>query len=352
MTTPLVSVIIPAYNCAGVLCDTIDSILGQTYGNIEVVVVDDGSIDQTGKVVQKYLDKKEVRYLRQENGGPGAARNRGILAARGDYIAFTDADDCLPRDSIEKRMSLIAEVRGLELLYSNHHIAWSGREKEVRFEESYPEQFRSICRDYGHGVVFEGDPAENFRCAFDFWTGTVLVSRDLVERAGLFRTDISIGEDRDMWIRLSMSTRKIGYIGEPLACYNRSGNGLTGGDPVRYARARIDLNRYFLEKYGKDDPTGKIRKVVDESMSWIFFDLGKHYRGIGMKGRAVESFLKSIRRSPKNKLPYREIASIVTPRVLRETIKRHLRPGGNNQSHRLQDDRILRKRAHQSRREP
>lgn len=326
MTKALVSVIIPAYNCADVLCDTIDSVRGQTYRNTEIIVVDDGSTDQIEVIVQKYVDTNDVRFFRQMNSGPGAARNLGILAARGDYIAFTDADDCLPRESISRRMSLIAEVPGLELLYANYHIAWHGRDKVARFGECYPEQFRIRRTAYQHGVVIDGDPAENFRYAFDFWTGTVLVSKGLLERAGLFRTDLTIGEDRDLWIRLSMSTRKIGYIGEPLAIYNRSINSLTGGDPVRYATARIELNRHFLQEYGKADSTGMVKNVVDESTSWAFFDLGQHYRRVGMRARAVGSFLKCICRSPRNELAYREIASMVMPRVLREKIKRYLRP--------------------------
>jgi glycosyltransferase involved in cell wall biosynthesis len=87
MSKPLVSVIIPAYNCAGVLSDAIDSVLKQTYGNIELVVVDDGSTDETGKIAEGYLESGKVRCYRQENGGPGAARNRGIEAARGEYLA-------------------------------------------------------------------------------------------------------------------------------------------------------------------------------------------------------------------------------------------------------------------------
>ena len=116
MTKLLVSVIIPAYNCAGILFETIDSVLKQTYGNIEIVVVDDGSTDDTGKVADRYQVSGKIRWYRQENGGPGSARNTGILAANGAHIAFLDADDSLTPDSIEKRMTLILEENGLELV--------------------------------------------------------------------------------------------------------------------------------------------------------------------------------------------------------------------------------------------
>jgi len=322
MTKPLVSIIIPAYNCAGILSETIDSVLKQTYGNIEIVVVDDGSTDGTGKAVEGYLESGRVRYYRQENGGPGAARNRGIQAARGEYLAFTDADDSLMNDSIEKRMDLLAEVKDLELVYSNYFVSWSKGEVRARFDGTYHEKYNSLCREYAHGVVFEGSASEIFAIAFDFCTLTVIIARSLMERVGPFRTDISIGEDRDMWIRMAMNAGRIGYVGRPVACYNRSRDGLTGGDPVRYAIARRDLNYHFLEKYGRSSQRRNIEKVIHESLSWIYFDLGEHYRKSGMKGRAIGNYLKSIYYSPGNDLPYKKIASSLLPKALRDRLKR------------------------------
>ena len=322
MNEPLVSVIIPAYNCAGTLSETIDSVLKQTYGNIEIVVVDDGSTDGTGKIAEGYLESGKVRCYRQENGGPGAARNRGIEAARGEFLAFVDADDSLMADSIEKRMVLLAEVGDLELVYANYFIKAPNKLGTVRFDETYPEKYRSLCREYVHGVVFEGCPSEIFGIPFEFCMDTVLVSSNLMNRVGPFRTDISIGEDRDMWIRMSMNAGRIGYVGSPVACYNRFRSILTGRDPVRYAIARRDLNYYFLEKYGRSIQRRNLKKVIYESLSWVYFDLGQHYRKSGMKVRAIGYFLKSIYFSPKNDLPYKEIASSILPRVLRDRFKR------------------------------
>ena len=322
MTKPLVSIIIPAYNCAGILSETIDSVLKQTYGNIEIVVVDDGSTDNTGEVAVGFLGSGKVRYYRQENGGPGAARNRGVEAAHGEYLAFVDADDNLTDDSIDKRMALFAEVPELELVYSNYFLRQSKDSVTVRFGENYPEKYRALSSEYLNGIVFEGSPSEIFGIPFDFWTGAVLVGRNLMKRVGPFRTDISIGEDRDMWIRMSMNAGRIGYVGSPVAIYNRFSSGLTGRDPVRYARARRDLNKYFLEKYREENLGGNVKKVIDEKLSWVYFDLGSHYLESGMKWRAIGNFLKSIYFSPKNDLPYKEIASSILPKVLLDRFKR------------------------------
>jgi hypothetical protein len=188
-------------------------------------------------------------------------------------------------------------------------------------------------------VVFEGCPSDIFGIPFQFWTGAVLVASNLMKRVGPFRTDISIGEDRDMWIRMSMNAGRIGYVGSPVACYNLLGSSLTGRDPVRYATARRDLNYYFLEQYGRSSQRRNVEKVIYESLSWVYFDLGQHYRKSGMKGRAIGNFMKSIYFSPKNHLPYKEIASSILPRVLRDRFKRVLKRYILRDDHSTQDPR-------------
>ena len=96
---PKVSVIIPTYNRAHYICETIDSILAQTYRDYEIIVVDDGSADNTRKVLQKYDGK--VRYFYQKNRGPSAARNFGISQSQGEYIAFLDDDDLWTENKLE-----------------------------------------------------------------------------------------------------------------------------------------------------------------------------------------------------------------------------------------------------------
>ena len=325
MTGPLVSVVIPAYNCEHVLGGTIDCALQQSYRNIEIIVVDDGSTDGTPGVAGRYTGGGKVRYLRQENGGPGAARNRGIDAALGQYFVFIDADDSLSRDSIEKRMALIEEVGNLELVYANYWIRWAEGEATLRFGDAYAEKFIGFRRDYVHGAVVEGDPSAFFGMAFDFWTGAVLVARSLMDLVGPFRTDISVGEDRDMWIRMSMAAERVGYVGSPVACYNRSEKGLTGGDPVRYAMVRRELNRSLLERYGGGGGGRAVGKAIRQSMSWIYYDLGRHYRRIGMRGSAVGNFLRSVYYSPGNRLPYRQIGAMMLPASVRERFRKMFR---------------------------
>jgi len=322
MDKPLVSIIIPAYNSAESIGDTLESVMTQGYGYTEAVVVDDGSVDGTEKVVERFANTGKVAYHRQGNSGPGAARNLGIRVSKGEYVAFLDADDSLTPGSIEARMALVDEVKGLELVFSNYLIQWPDGSAEPRFDGGYPPKGDYSSLQCAYGTVLDGSPRDIFEIPFDFWTGAVLAGRKLLERAGAFRTDIRIGEDRDMWIRLALNAGRVGYVAAPVAKYNRTERGLTGQDSVRYSEARRDLNRRFLEQYSAAIGKRKVRKVIQEKLSWIHFDLGIYYRGNGKFAHAAGNFLKSIYYHPGNELPYKEIANMVLPARVRTLVKR------------------------------
>jgi glycosyltransferase involved in cell wall biosynthesis len=105
MKYPLISVVVPAYNYAAYIGETIDSILAQTYRNIEIIIIDDGSTDNTAQVVQAYGD--QVRYVAKQNEGLSAARNTGTQHAQGEYIAYIDADDTLAPTFVEATLSAL-----------------------------------------------------------------------------------------------------------------------------------------------------------------------------------------------------------------------------------------------------
>jgi glycosyltransferase involved in cell wall biosynthesis len=119
MTEPRVSIIVPAYNMADYLPQTLGSLASQDYGNLEIIVVDDGSGDRTGEVVAAYTAQyPQMRYVYQENGGESAARNCGILAATGDYLMFVDADDLLMPGAVR---TLATQLDALEPSYCLVH---------------------------------------------------------------------------------------------------------------------------------------------------------------------------------------------------------------------------------------
>jgi glycosyltransferase involved in cell wall biosynthesis len=174
----LISSIVPVYNGENYLAEAIESILKQDYEPSEIIVVDDGSTDGTGAVAARY--GKRLRYFRQDNAGPAAARNLGINAATGDFIAFLDADDLWHSEKLSRQMSRF-EARP-ELDYCVGHVQnfWI---PELKEEEK---RFR------GHRI---SKPLPGYV------TGTLMARRRLFDSVGLFNTAIVHADDTDWFLR-------------------------------------------------------------------------------------------------------------------------------------------------------
>jgi glycosyltransferase involved in cell wall biosynthesis len=117
---PLVSVIIPCYNYGHFLCETLENILQQTYQNLECIIVDDGSTDNTNEIVQSYITKDaRFRYFRQTNKGTSSAKNNGIRIATGEFIQFLDADDLLNKKKLEVQVLFLINNPDVDIIYGD-----------------------------------------------------------------------------------------------------------------------------------------------------------------------------------------------------------------------------------------
>jgi glycosyltransferase involved in cell wall biosynthesis len=164
MTNIQVSVVIPAYNCERTVGECLDTVLGQSLREKEIIVVDDGSSDLTPNILSQYKDK--LRVVRQENAGPGAARNRGIALARGEYVAFMDADDKYPSPAVLESLASAADARGAGaaggsfLLWENGRLTsvFEGALSGYSFREDGMVDYRDYQFDYGyHRFVYRRD---------------------------------------------------------------------------------------------------------------------------------------------------------------------------------------------------
>ncbi len=213
MSDSLVSIIIPAYNAEKYVKAAIDSVLHQTYPNIEVVVVDDGSTDSTKAIIEELAcGDNRVRVFSQKNVGQSAARNAGIGQARGEYVAFLDADDLFLPEKIER---------------------------QVRYLEAHPDCGISYCKIYH---FFDENPPELYyfpvlhpsgNIFADLLRGnfinplTVVVRRSVLDEFGAFENTFRRVDEQYLWLKLSYRGVRFAYLDEPLGLYRVHANSLS-----------------------------------------------------------------------------------------------------------------------------
>ena len=203
MSAADVSVVIPAYRAAGTIARAIESVLAQTRPAAEILVIDDGSPDDLGQALSGFAGR--VRVIRKRNGGAASARNAGLYAARGDVIAFLDADDHWEPHKLERQLAILAAHPDVGTVGSRFYIATPDGARDVD-----PSIDRATC-----DRVLQLGGAAAFTATALFWTGTIVVRRDVLAESR-FDTTLSTAEDRDLWMRLLV--RAPAYlVGDPLA---------------------------------------------------------------------------------------------------------------------------------------
>ena len=247
---PKVSVIIPTYNRAHLVGRAIQSVLNQTYQDFEIIVVDDGSTDNTEEVVKSFYDKR-IRYIRhKENKGGGAARNTGIKAAHGEYIAFQDSDDEWFPEKIEKQAKIFENTPPeAGVVYSD---MWRITENK---------------KEYFHSPKIMSENRIKYKQALDYGVmnigiGTALIKKECFDKVGMFDEKLPRFIDLELFIRLS----KYYYfhrIEEPLVNYFDADKSISSN-----TESLVTARKLILEKYFED--IEKDKKV-----------LANHYLGIG-----------------------------------------------------------------------
>ncbi|HML74100.1 MAG TPA: glycosyltransferase family A protein [Anaerohalosphaeraceae bacterium] len=203
-----ISVVIAAYNAAATIERAVRSVLAQTRRADEILVVDDGSRDDTAQIAGQI--SKSVLVVRQANTGSSVARNTGIEAASGDWIAFLDADDEWLPDKLRLQEAFLDANPELVWGYSNFFAAHSGI---ISKKAVLPNRIsdNDVFDDYLHAY-----------CGGLYaWTGTLLIQKRVFEKTGLFEPGMKRGQDTDLWFRIAYLYPRVGYVSAPLAIYHR-----------------------------------------------------------------------------------------------------------------------------------
>ncbi|OCR01117.1 glycosyl transferase [Oscillatoriales cyanobacterium USR001] len=202
--TPLVSVVIPSYNCASYIVQAVESVISQTYADWEVIVVDDGSKDETSQVLQPY--KSRIRYEYQQNQGVSIARNHGIQLARGEFVAFLDADDFFLPDKLAAQIAMFKSQPSLGIV----HSGW-------RKVNSKGEFLQDVT------------PWKNVpKLDLEMWLrwkpvlpSAMMFRREWLERAGGFDPRFPPAEDTDLALRLALMGCETEWLKQVTVCYRQ-----------------------------------------------------------------------------------------------------------------------------------
>lgn len=291
---PLVTVVIPTYNRAHVICRTIDNVFEQTYPNIEVIVVDDGSTDDTQARLRQYAGR--IRVISQPNAGPAAARNRGIEAARREFIALQDSDDLWMPTKLERQVALLQRSdKSVVCCLCDAILRYTDRPESTAFQHAW--LFPSCEEGIWTNV------AEVLATRFVFFCQTAVIRRQVLERIGGFDETLKYHEDYELPLRLALQG-PWAFIREPLTIWHEgsreswSQKALT--EEIQMRECEVTMRKKILAKLeGTHDYNG-LRKLLRR-------ELGRNHRELLLAKIArmdfpgavvIASFLRKLNRYP------------------------------------------------------
>lgn len=297
---PTVSVAIATYNYGRYLAEALDSALGQTYDDTEIVVVDDGSMDNTAEVIQPYLSHPKVRYHRADHVGQPAAKNLTIQLSQGKYIAFLDADDRWLPTKLEKQVARFESDPELGLVYTRRF--WMDE--------------RGVRQATKEGALHRGDVlAEMFRNNFVCFPSS-MVRRDALDDVGFFDESIPLAIDYDLWLRLSAKYR-FDYIDEPLVEYRTGHANLSRRAEERLHVALGIMRRFLEDRKGRELlPASQVRLSFAET----YANLGC-VQSARSKCAAASSYLQAVVYRPWQASAWLGIVKLGIPASVREAIR-------------------------------
>lgn len=234
----LVSVILPTYNRSQYIREAVQSVLEQTFKDFELIIIDDGSTDNTIETVKAFLKDKRIRYVKQENAGAAAARNRGLSMSTGNYIAFIDSDDIWEKDKINIQLSIMNALPDVSLVFSdfssmdrNGNIQNSHLRTYFHVLDEYNLDYEHVFNQYKHfdniGKVYWGNIYKTMIFGNIILTSTCMCRKEIFTKVGVFDTRYKMLEDYDLFLKITQEFN-VAIVDRPLVRYQYSNNQLSG----------------------------------------------------------------------------------------------------------------------------
>ena len=300
-----ISVVIPLYNKQNTIVATLQSVLAQTNQNFEIVVVDDGSTDNSAQVVEEFFEKHPSlqggdrgRLVKKPNGGVSSARNRGIQEAKYDYIALLDGDDLWDEHYLEEQVKLIQDFPEAKMWGVNYADINKG--KIIPYQLGVSDDFRGYVEKYfetSHGDLF---------CS-----SSVVLTKDVVKKVGLQDERMAYSEDLDLWYRVILH-EKVVFYNKVLAYYNK--------DAENRAEQNFDANfdikkrmEYYIDKYVPFFAKNQsFARFISLRVAWLILQ-GDYYFGNKYDRDATDEIVKHL---AYRYMPYKYRLIFKTPRCI------------------------------------
>lgn len=304
---PLVSIIIPLYNAEQYIGECLNSIFNQTYKNIDVIVVDDGSTDKSKDIVSSFGSKIKYIYQNYSGGYPSLVRNNGIKHASGDFVTFFDADDIMLPHAINDRVDFLLENPDIEIVL----IDWTVFSDDDCIEQSHfmtcpnLKKMLSNKTTHIHHIVLSPPEArhilttENFVC-----TNSIFVRRSVLDTAGFFDEDLIIGEDIELIFRLTTKHKvcllnKIGFLKR----FHK--NNISNNSP-KVTLEKIKTRKKMIQLENDNLIKHRLKKAVSD----MYLALCEAYL-INNKAEAIKMLIKSFVFKPMRYAQLKKMAKIV-----------------------------------------
>lgn len=324
--SPLVSVVIPAYNVGDFLGATIESVFSQRVDEVEIIVIDDGSTDNTANVMDSYANR--IHSIRQDNCGVAAARNVGLKYASGEFVAFLDGDDIWNPDNLGVKLAVLERNPEIAGVFGDFEIFDSNTTLHERgLRNLYPVFSRNNwgvsdifdrrdligIRPDGQVTSYSGNIFGSLFLGNFILTSTLVIRRSVFAEVGHFKEQLWTNEDYDFFLRLARDT-ELAYVDAPLVRYRRHTNQLTSKkNIVKILRAV----KQILAGYESHFSVNNSARIFNKRYAQVLTELGKAELAIGRQKIARHNFLVAIRKGGLNTNRVAGVAFSLFPEFVR-----------------------------------
>jgi glycosyltransferase involved in cell wall biosynthesis len=289
----MVSVVTPTFNRGRFLPEAVASVLAQTHTDLELIIVDDGSVDDTGKVLEPYLADERVRYFYQENRGQSHARNLALEHAEGDVIAFLDSDDLWAPDKLEKQLAVLRANPEADIVHGDEAII---------DEQGTVISFENMRR-------YSGRITRRLLADNSVSITTALVRRRCFDEMGGFDTSVGVADDYELWLRFSA---RYCFHYEPgiVASYRVMSDQISSDKRRRFA-ANERIIREFLACYGEVLCPWELRW----GLARFYCRKARYFASAGERGEALGAIAKALRNAPLDSVVWKALYRVMVPRT-------------------------------------